>query len=123
MGFFQNLFGKKHKKAEETSLPSEHTVLVHFSYGSLDLSRLFELENKLVEVINSSGVGEYDGNEVASDGSKGTLYMYCPDADVLFKAIRPTLEAFDFMHGARVQLIFGPPLDGVRKEEVVIGNL
>jgi hypothetical protein len=122
MRFFNNLLGKKNKKVEQASSPSEHAVLVHFFYGSLDLSRLFDLENQLVEVITSAGVGEYDGNEVASDGSEGTLYLYGPDADALFAAVRPTLEAVDFMHGARVQLRFGPPVDGVRKVEVVIGT-
>jgi hypothetical protein len=40
----------------------ERAVIVHFTYGSTDLSRLFELENKLEGAIEEAKVGEYDGN-------------------------------------------------------------
>lgn len=119
MGFFDRILGKKNAEAQNR-LP-EHAVLVHFAYGSTDLSRLFSLEERLEEVIAAAGVGEFDGNEVAVDGSDGTLYMYGPDADALFEAVRPTLEATDFMQGARVRLRYGPPEDGVREVEAVVG--
>ena len=83
-------------------------MLVHFTYGSTDLSRLFSLEERLEQAINAAGVGEFDGNEVATDGSDGTLYMYGPDADALFAAVRPGLEATDFMRGARVEAALRP---------------
>lgn len=102
--------------------PSEHAVLVHFAYGSTDLSRLIALEERLEEAIVAACAGELDGNEVAADGSDGTLYMYGPNADALFAAVRPTLEATDFMQGARVLIRYGSPAEGVRSTEVVLGH-
>ncbi|MGE0144376.1 MAG: hypothetical protein AB7I19_11355 [Planctomycetota bacterium] len=121
MGLFDKLLGRT-KKVVHANPDPEHAVLVHFLYGSRDLSRLFALEERLEAAIASARVGEFDGNEVAADGSGGTLYMYVPDADALFAAVRPALEAADFMRGARVRLRYGPPQDGVREAEVVLGT-
>jgi len=101
MGLLDKILGKKNNP-EQASEPTEHAVLVHFTYGSTDLSRVFSLEERLEKVIAAAGVGEFDGNEVATDGSDGTLYMYGPDADALFAAVRPVLEATDFRGGGRV---------------------
>ena len=121
MGFLDKLLGKSKKPPVENSSP-EHAVLVYFTYGGEDLSELFALEERLEEVISSAGVGEYDGNEVAADGSEGTLYMYGPNADILFAKVCPVLEAVDFMSGARVCLRYGPPEDGVQEVEFVLGT-
>ncbi|MEZ4651558.1 MAG: hypothetical protein R3E97_22720 [Candidatus Eisenbacteria bacterium] len=120
MGVFDKILGKK--KPEPPSRPPEHAVIVQFAYGSTDLSRLFALEGRIEAAIAEAGAGEFDGNEVAADGSDGTLYMYGPDADTLFAAVRLTLESTDFMHGARALLRYGPPEDGVREVEVVLGT-
>ena len=98
----------------------EHAVIVNFSYGSTDLSRLFELEGRLEEAIAAAEAGEYDGNEIAADGSDGTLYMYGPDGDRLFQAVEPILKATPFMNGAKVTVRYGPPADGVPEKEVTI---
>ena len=119
MGFLDKLFGKR--KKEEAESP-EQAVIVHFDYMSTDLTALFELEAELERVISSAGVGEYDGNDVAVDGRDGHLYMYGPEADVLFSTIRPALEAAPFMKDARVKLRYGLPEEGVREIEVVLGK-
>jgi hypothetical protein len=98
----------------------DHAVIVRFSYGSTDLSRLFELESKLETAIADAKVGEYDGNEIAVDGSDGILYMYGPDADRLFQVVEPVLKATPFMNGAKVTVRYGPPADGVREKEITI---
>ncbi len=116
MGLFSKIFGKR---AQEDPAP-EHAVIVHFAYGSTDLSPLFELEDKLEHAIDSAAVGEFDGNEIAADGNDGRLYMYGPDGDVLFKVVRPLLESADFMKGARVVIRYGPPADGVRESEIIL---
>ncbi len=101
---------------------SDHAVIVHFQYGSTDLTRLFELEKKLEATISQAAVGEYDGNDVAADGSDGTLYMYGPDADRLFETVRPVLEATDFTRDAKVRLRYGPPEDGVKEIDIDLGT-
>lgn len=99
----------------------EHAVIVHFfNYGSTDLKRLFALEEQLEKAIASAGVGEFDGNEIATDGSDGYLYMYGPDADRLFETVRPILESVDFTRGAQVVKRYGGPDDGVRQTTVTI---
>lgn len=120
MGLLDRILGRK--KSEPPSPPPEHAVLVLFAYGSTELSPLFALEERLETAIATAGVGELDGNEIATDGSDGTLYMYGSDADALFAVVRPVLESTDFMRGARVRLRYGPPAEGVRELEVVLGN-
>jgi hypothetical protein len=51
------------------------------------------LEKKLETAVGAAKVGEFDGNEMAVDGSDGFLYMYGPDADQLFDAVKPVLES------------------------------
>jgi len=119
MGIFGKPFGNNNDQDDE---PVEHAVIVYFSYGRTDLSELFALEEKLEKAIADAGAGEFDGNEVATDGSDGTLYMYGPDANALFAAVRSALEACPFMKGARAKLRFGPLEDGVKEIEVEIGT-
>ena len=106
---------------EEVRMP-EHAVLVYFDYGSKDLGPMFALEEKLEAAIIAEDVGEFDGNEVAVDGSDATFFMYGPDADKLFGVVRPILETAPFMRGAKVKLRYGPPADGVREVEVLLGS-
>jgi hypothetical protein len=115
MGVISRIFGRK-----APPRPPDHAVIVHFDYGSTDLQPLFELEKRLEAAIAKADAGELDGNEVATDGSDGYLYMYGPDADALFLAVRPLLEACPFMRGARVRVRYGPPADGVREVEHVL---
>lgn len=120
MGILDKLFGSK---SEITTKPAEHAVIVTFAYGgSTDLDPLFALEEKLESAISAARAGEYDGNEVAVDGSDGTLYMYGPDADKLFAAVRSTLEACSFMKGAVAKLRYGPPGEGVPERNVLLAS-
>ena len=102
--------------------PVEHAIIIHFQYGSKDLSRLREVEAKLEAAIASAKAGEYDGDEIAVDGSDGYLYMYGASADRLFEVIRPILESTPFMRGARVKKRYGPPGDGVKEDFVTVGQ-
>jgi len=107
-------------RAQSVDKAPEHAVIVHFNYGSTDLGPLFALERKLEQVIFLAKAGEYDGNEIATDGSDGYLYMYGPDADQLFEIVKPELESSSFMRGATVTRRYGPPEDGVRVSTVTI---
>ena len=106
--------------ASEVADTPEQAVIVHFTYGSTDLKLLFALEDRLESVLAGTDVGEYDGNEIATDGSDGFLFLYGPDADLLFKTIEPVLRATPFMQGAKVTKRYGPPEDGVKESDVVI---
>jgi len=88
---------------------TDHAVIIAFRYGSTNLDRLFELEDQLVQAISEAGVGEYDGNEIAVDGSDGTLFMYGPDADRLLQVVEPIVRACSFMKGAHVRRRYGGP--------------
>lgn len=100
----------------------EHAVIVNFNYGTTNLQPMFDLEEKLGNAIASAQAGEYDGNEIAVDGSDGSLYMYGPDADRLFSVAKPVLESADFMRGAKVTLRYGPPKDGIPKKVLTLDH-
>lgn len=95
--------------------PAEQAVIVHFNDGSTDLKPLFALEDKLESAIKQVGAGELDGDEVASDGHDGYIYMYGPSADKLFDAIKPVLTTAPFMKNAKVVKRYEPP-DGATKQ-------
>ena len=99
----------------------EQAVIVRFFYGRNDLGPLCELEDKLIAAIEAAEAGEFDGNEVAADGSDGSLYMYGADADRLFEAIRPVLSSATCIHKAVATIRYGPPEDGVEERQVAIG--
>ena len=98
----------------------EQAVIVYFQYGLPDMSRLYELEDRLESAIVKDRAGEYDGHEIAVDGSDGVLYMYGPDADVLFQTVIPVLETAQFMHGAKVLKRYGPPGSASNEATVLI---
>jgi hypothetical protein len=55
------------------------------------------------------------------DLSDGSIYMYGPNAEELFKAVKPTLESTDFMKGAIAVLRFGPVHNNSSEIEIEIG--
>ena len=111
------------ESTEKTEPPIEHAVLVYFdNYGSTDLGRLFELEDKIEMALTAAGVGKYDGNEIRVDGSDGTLFMYGPNADSIYEVIRPILISTDFTKNALVILRYGPPEEGVPRKEIRLGT-
>lgn len=106
--------------AQSTPPKNEHAVVVHFAYGSKDLTRLFALEDELDKAIRAANAGEFDGNEVAVDGSDGYLFMYGPSADKLFAVVKPILERTSFMRGAKAKLRYGPAQTASQEKVLVI---
>ena len=102
----------------ETQQNPEQAVIIYFNYGIQGLGPLHKLEKKLEQVIKDNKLGEYDGHEIAMDYSDGTLYMYGPDAEILFNAIKPALQASEFMKGAKALLSFGPSDENTKEIEV-----
>lgn len=110
------------KKPAMPEVKNEHAIIINFKYGLPGLSALREAEKKIESAINKAGAGEYDGDEIAVDLTDGYLYLYGPDADRLFEAIRPVLESTPFMKGAVVKLRYGPIKEGVRENTIKIGE-
>jgi hypothetical protein len=115
MRLLSKLFRSRKQRAKR---PPEHAVIIHFSYGSTNLQHVFALEDQLRSVVSEAGVGEYDGHEVAEDGSDGSYYIYGPDAEALFRVISPLLAAYPFMRGAKVTLRFGARRRGTPKRTI-----
>jgi hypothetical protein len=105
-----------------TPMPApDQAVIVQFEYGSKDWSPFFDFEKELNTAIANAGVGEYDGNELAVDGSDGSLYFYGPDADKLFAVVKAQLSKAKFMKKIRVTVRYGSVNDkNVRETHVEV---
>ena len=117
MSIFRRIFAKK---PEEThSGESQQAVLVHLDgaglpdhvYQEYDLATI---EDRLIDVIEQGGLGEFDGNEIGP--ATTTLFMYGQDAERLFTAIEQTLHGYPLCQGARVEIRRGGP--GAPQREV-----
>jgi len=94
---------------------NQQAVIIVFNYGLEEDESFYELSDKLRTEVDESGLGEYDGHEIAMDNSDGSFYMYGPDAKKLYEVIKKTIEKTPFMEGAHVILRFGPPEPGVKE--------
>jgi hypothetical protein len=76
----------------------EHAVIVTYKLSGDGFGEAHErdavhaLTGRLAVVIESAGVGEFDGDEFG--GGEVTLYAYGPDASRLFGTMEPYLRAF-----------------------------
>jgi hypothetical protein len=119
---FLGLAGSTTANAEGTA-SVEQAVLVHFEYGSTDWTPFFAFEKKLQERVDVSGVGDYDGNELATSGVDGYLYMYGPDADKLYAVAEPLLRSCALLKNATVTLVYGKLGDNsVRRKVLRLGS-
>jgi hypothetical protein len=75
----------------------EQSVAVKFYYNGTGLGQLtllYEFSDALNQLITKSGLGEYDGLELATDVSRiGHFYMRGPDADRLITLVKPALPS------------------------------
>jgi hypothetical protein len=99
---------------------NRQAVIIAFNYGIEDDEPFYDLSDKLRRVVDESGIGEYDGHEMAMDNSDGSFYMYGPDAKKIYEVIKNTIEKTPFMAGAQVTLILGPPEVGVKKVSFIL---
>ncbi|MDO8999989.1 MAG: hypothetical protein Q7W45_09510 [Bacteroidota bacterium] len=103
MELFENL-----SEGSASKYGNEHAVIIYFHYPHNNLDILHELEIRLMKIISDNKAGDYDGHEVAMDDTDATLFMYGPNAETLFKTVKPLLEQTSFMKGAIANLRFGP---------------
>jgi hypothetical protein len=107
--------------AAGSSAGPEQAIIIHFLYGSTDFSKLYALEDRLEETVARTRTGSLDGHEIAKDGRDGYLYLYGPDADALFNAIKSTLAETPFLKGAEVTKRYGQPDKKTRETRLRIG--
>jgi hypothetical protein len=108
-------------KPSPASKPEEQAVLVQIDIRSLseeefERSEFDLLEDRIAEA--AAAVGEFDGHGFG-DGEV-TIYLYGPDADALFRAIEPHLQAHPLGRGAKAVIRKGPP--GAPEREVRISG-
>lgn len=94
-------------KGGDASRGLKQAVIIHFNYGHEGLEPLHQLESRLRILLFHEGTGELDGHEIAMDNTDGSLYFYGPNAEALFKSVRPLLLEIPFMKKAVVHLRFG----------------
>jgi hypothetical protein len=102
---------------------SEHAVLVALDGTSLPSSvyeehDLWTLEEQLIEILEREGGGVLDGNEVGP--AETVLFLYGPDADVLFASIKPALLGNPLCQNARVTIRYGDANARSREERIPI---
>src|ERR1700756_1503144 len=64
-----------------------------FEYGSTNFQYVYALGDQIQLAIKEAKVGEYDGHALPADGSEGRYFLNGPDAEAIFQAIAPVLEA------------------------------
>ncbi|MDP3726252.1 MAG: Imm26 family immunity protein [bacterium] len=64
---------------------------IDFDYGKENIADLNKYQSELENIVNSSGLGDVDGHEVATDLSEGTYWIICADAMQVFNLIKESL--------------------------------
>ena len=107
---------------------SEQAVIVRCVQGACDARnthQVLELIERLAQAIRGADVGRFNGVEWSLDLSDGSytgveLFMYGPDADVLFAVVKPILAASSLGKGATVRLRYGPAGGDANERKLVL---
>lgn len=96
-------------------MSEEQAVLIHVGVPDKpDEFGLDLIEDPVIEALEATDVGEYDGNEIGPDTA--VIYLYGPDADRLLDAVRPALQDSPLPDGSYAVKRYGPP--GADEERV-----
>jgi hypothetical protein len=105
---------------------NNQAVIVHLrlsddEFGTPDeRMAAYELEDKLIETINSANVGELDGHEFG--GGEVVFYMYGTSADRLFAAVETILQTPPFPTTGYAIRRYGPPGSNESQVELTGGS-
>ncbi|MDP9652028.1 hypothetical protein [Paraburkholderia caledonica] len=75
-------------------------VEIVVNYGNRDLTRLHDLEDELDAAARAAEAGQLDGDQVAVDGSRASIYMTARHVALLVKTVGPILKAHGFSRDA-----------------------
>jgi hypothetical protein len=111
-----SVFGKffKPEPTPTPNPPGEQAVLVYLKGEDFDL--MIDLSEQLIDSLENSDVGMFDGNEIG--GGEAVLFMYGPDAELLFKHVEPVFRKNEFCRGAKAVIQWGNP--DAPKREVIL---
>ena len=92
----------------------QHAVIAYL-IPAADLD-VFDVEDRLIEAIDTAGVGEFDGNLMGP--GEVELYAYGPDADALFEVMEPILHSVPVKEGSYVTKRYGEAGEDAREVRV-----
>lgn len=100
----------------------EHAVIVHLKldddgFGSGEKREsINDLQDELADAIDEAEADEYDGDEFGEGEGEGVLFMYGPDADVLFGSIEQILKKSSHAKGGFAIKRYGEASDQKARE-------
>ena len=97
-------FKKKPKTEQAVIVALTPTGVDQAVYDQNDLSTL---EDQIIQALQDTGLGAFDGNEIGPSGC--TLYLYGPDAEALYAKIDPILCSHPLCQSAQVTIRQGRP--------------
>ncbi|GLW92709.1 hypothetical protein Aglo03_35250 [Actinokineospora globicatena] len=93
-----------------------HLVLDGGHFGSKEeRDAVHALEDELEKALDLAGAGEVDGDTFG--GGEVVVYIYGPDADVMYATVGPVLQRQSQFSG-HVILLYGDHVEGVPERRV-----
>ncbi len=104
--------GSEPQRCNLVIVAEEQAVIIHLDGTTLpnavyEQHDLATLEDELIAVIERTGAGELDGNEIGPETT--TLFLYGPNAADLFSSVEPTLRANPLCQNATIIIRAGGP--------------
>ena len=117
--FIKSLFTSKARGEAVEPEPSEaeHALIIDTREPTISIEEVYALEDALTAALESDGVGDVDGHEIATDGSHAIIYMYGADANKMFASALPILRAQRISASGFARLRFGAADDPAVREE------